>query len=694
MNKKAIILCVSLAAVLLAGIAVAVAFLYSGTPKAASQTSSHDCPATLQAVPSDAAAVLCFSSLDRCVKLLDDSSKPFGAIVGAASRKEFRSFLADLHASQDLHSLTSGKTAVSLHFSGALVPLMVLDAGSATQDTTQALLAAFSLAAAKGLCAQTKTCAGRNMFICSPSETTVASAIRHIENSESVLDDKNLVSLLERSSCRSTAFFSNQYASKLLGAFLSGRLASKADFFRTAADWTSFEIRESSDKGFSAASDAVWGRAGSYYMNVIADLPSEVSRCLDAIPAGCVTSLGFQIADYNVWKDAYDKYLDAGGQLKASRVMRDSLKHRLGCDTEQWAAEIKEVVHIDWKSADGQPFSANLFRLRKAPKNASEAGPWAGKDLAATLYGPVFALQEEDSAAYAGEWMATGSQAAVADWVKSCQSGETLKQCAAPFADALGKGSSFFAYCALPQALTNAEKCIKEPMLTELRNSVKGTSSAPLAIIFSKGEFSLIQAYEYPAQEAAQGAKAPSASLEIPKGPFKVKNCLTGKTNTFYQNESMYLCLKDENGKGLWGVPFSEPLCGRVQDVDFYANGKIQFLFAAGSKIYLISRLGSFVTGFPVDLGKEVLLGPDVYDFTGGKGYNIIVLHSDNTIDMYNLKGQKPAKWLGIKPAAPVTGLPELIKKDSGKYWKVPVSGDTLYFDFWGGEPVKEKNIK
>ena len=49
----------------------------------------------------------------------------------------------------------------------------------------------------------------------------------------------------------------------------------------------------------------------------------------------------------------------------------------------------------------------------------------------------------------------------------------------------------------------------------------------------------------------------------------------TGKTNSFYQNANLYLCLNDENGKGVWGVPFKQPLCGYVESIDYYGNGKI-----------------------------------------------------------------------------------------------------------------------
>ena len=118
----------------------------------------------------------------------------------------------------------------------------------------------------------------------------------------------------------------------------------------------------------------------------------------------------------------------------------------------------------------------------------------------------------------------------------------------------------------------------------------------------------------------------------VPTGLFPVKNFSTGQTNYLYQNSHLSICLNDENGKGVWGVPFKETLCGRVQNIDYFGNGKIQFLFAAGTKLYAIDRLGHWVNGFPAELGKPVLLGPDVYDFTGANGYTAMVLHKDNTL--------------------------------------------------------------
>jgi hypothetical protein len=188
-----------------------------------------------------------------------------------------------------------------------------------------------------------------------------------------------------------------------------------------------------------------------------------------------------------------------------------------------------------------------------------------------------------------------------------------------------------------------------------------------------------------------QKTKAPAferdTTVVVPKGPFEVKNSGTGKMNRFYQNSHLSLCLS-EDGKDLWGIPFKEALCGRASNVDYFANGKLQIIFGAGSKVYILDRLGRFVSGFPVDLKKDILLGPDVYDFNGTRKYNIMVLHKDNTIEMYNLKGQKPASWKGISAPETVKSLPEKITVGGSSFWVVRTSVQTLIYPFYGGDPL------
>ena len=130
-----------------------------------------------------------------------------------------------------------------------------------------------------------------------------------------------------------------------------------------------------------------------------------------------------------------------------------------------------------------------------------------------------------------------------------------------------------------------------------------------------------------------------------------------------------------------WGTYFTNTgliLAGRVEQAKNNVN----------NMIYLIDRLGRYVSGFPVDLKKEILIGPDVYDFNGTKKYNIMVLHKDNTLEMYNMKGEKPSSWKGIRAEETIKSLPERISVGGSSFWVVRTSVQTLIYPFYGGEPL------
>ena len=312
----------------------------------------------------------------------------------------------------------------------------------------------------------------------------------------------------------------------------------------------------------------------------------------------------------------------------------------------------------------------------------------------AAVFGEYFHLKDESHFTYVDGWLITGSRAAVQEF-QSGRAGEyTLSQYMADAGkdDLVAReGTVLAAYLNLGADEGTLNKILNEPLADILKGFSKDVEYAPLVMTSYKKRGKVatdILAYNL----SMERVKAPEFERDtvvvIPDGPFRVKNSGTGRMNLFYQNSSGAICLKEEDGKGIWGIPFGKPLCGTAQTVDYYANGKLQILFGSGSSVYLIDRLGRFVTGFPIDLGKEILLGPDVYDFNGAKAYNIMVLHKDKTIEMYNLKGQKPASWKGIALQETIKGLPERIEVGGRTYWIVRTSKQTLIYPFTGGEPL------
>ena len=113
--------------------------------------------------------------------------------------------------------------------------------------------------------------------------------------------------------------------------------------------------------------------------------------------------------------------------------------------------------------------------------------------------------------------------------------------------------------------------------------------------------------------------------------------------------------------------------------------------------MYLLDRLGRKVGKFPVSLGKEVLLGPNVYDFKGNKEYVAVILHTDNTIAMYNLDGSKYPLWNEITLGETIVSLPEMITVGNNRYWVVRSAYQTLIYKSDGtlaAEFTKKRRLK
>jgi hypothetical protein len=143
---------------------------------------------------------------------------------------------------------------------------------------------------------------------------------------------------------------------------------------------------------------------------------------------------------------------------------------------------------------------------------------------------------------------------------------------------------------------------------------------------------------------------------EIVKKPYPVKDHSTGKTNFIVFDKSYNVYLIRWDGTLLWkkqldGIPESD-----VFQVDYYKNGKIQYLFNTTGHIYLIDRKGRYVKGYPVKISPKASNGLSVFDYNNKKDYRILLAQSDKRIYNYTLKGSKVNGWNTFK-------MPEIVIK-------------------------------
>ena len=717
MNRKSLIICMAVLGAMLLAMVVAIAVLYHDGDKK-KETKVETRYELFQAVPSDAVAMACLSHVK-------DVSQP------AFSGFEFLSALSDAVSQGQLTTLAEAPMAFSMHYSGKLAPLYIFDAGAASPNPSSDASALMEFGRSKGLQAEYLDCSSvlegeglamRSLVLMAETETLLKSSRRHLSQGLSVMGNPGFSQAAEAAAGTDLLFVSYAQAKPLFSSVFnrtyfketygnsgySAAYTARAAYAGTLAQWSVFSVGMEDSAPMALKGVHVFEDDASEFMSVLMESAGGISQMSSILPSYTYYALSLPMSETEAYIEAYKAYLDSKQALPEYNKTQKELQKRNTLSPAEFIRRIgvKEVATATFGD-QASPSKVNLVKVGrqdtimfkgtdvKAFKGYTpEVHEFAFPGHVAAVFGEYFNLNDESHFTYVDGWLITGSRAAVEEF-QSGRAGEyTLSQYMADAGkdDLIAReGTVLAAYLNIGADAGTLNKILNEPVAGILKGLSKDVEYAPMVMTSYKKRGKVatdIVTYNL----SMERVKAPEFERDtvvvIPEGPFRVKNSGTGRMNLFYQNSSGAICLKEEDGKGIWGVPFGKPLCGTAQTVDYYANGKLQILFGSGSSVYLIDRLGRFVTGFPVDLGKEILLGPDVYDFNGAKAYNIMVLHKDKTIEMYNLKGQKPASWKGIALQETIKGLPERIEVGGRTYWIVRTSKQTLIYPFTGGEPL------
>ena len=117
------------------------------------------------------------------------------------------------------------------------------------------------------------------------------------------------------------------------------------------------------------------------------------------------------------------------------------------------------------------------------------------------------------------------------------------------------------------------------------------------------------------------------------------------KKEIIVEDEKHSLYLLSNDGVILWKLRLPEPIMGKIYQVDYYRNDKLQYLFNTKDKIYLIDRNGNRVGHFPVNLRAEASNGVAVLDYNRNRDYRYVVAGTDRKIYVYDRDGRIVPGW-------------------------------------------------
>jgi hypothetical protein len=173
--------------------------------------------------------------------------------------------------------------------------------------------------------------------------------------------------------------------------------------------------------------------------------------------------------------------------------------------------------------------------------------------------------------------------------------------------------------------------------------------------------------------------------------PSLVTNHNTSEKEIFVQDASGKVYLINSTGRILWKQPVEGPILGSVQQVDFYKNGKLQYLFNTSEKIHLIDRNGNYVERYPVSLRSPATSPMALFDYDKSRDYRLFVATMDRRIYVYDIAGNLITGWKFGKTESQVYGEIQHFRLQGKDYIVLTDQNKTYFLDRRGRERIRLK---
>jgi len=687
MGRKAIIWCTLLAVILLAAICFVFVRLFSDDLVTSLREDADSGTEVLCAVPSDAVAVCKLGSISDAKGIFSLFASDFYDFV-----TRFPSDAADM------------KAAVSLHYTGKnKISMLVVGTVPETADKGVFLKSVLDKCAGviekrydqytiyRSSIPDINFSVRGNYILISTSVILIESSLRHLESHQSLLDNAVFSKAVSNMGGGNILFINNGNVGKLYSGIAMPYYRRYASFTSHFADWTAITA-DSGEGCVSGVGKFFHTDPVVSYSSVLAAQKNVHTDLYDMVPYDLISILSLRISDMNRFLSDYGFFYSS---WKKKRKDTDHERKLAG------TAGVSEIARVLIRTEEG---NRPVLMLRVGDSKVlcgqgEEIDTCRFVTLASALAGDLFSVPDTSFCFSPQEdWIAVADRRTLESYRKTVSGirftpfSDWISQTpAARIADRNSVMSAMVNLSALEDSLS---VFLKEQFAVPLSSSIHDHNFNFLSFCLKTDAGNTVPEYALymsnlekmpvlkDVSRFVDGEPVPTDfSIEVPPGPYQVKDFRTGKQNTLIKSNNGKLLYKDSKGKTLWTTPFEGDICGFVPQIDYLKNNKLQMLFASGSSLYLMTRLGGWVKPYPVDTGKKILLGPAVYDLSGDKNYIVMVLHCDNTVAMYDRDGKKVPSWNDITMPEPIRELPGLLKVGSRNLWVVRSIGQTVLFD-------------
>ena len=528
----------------------------------------------------------------------------------------------------------------------------------------------------------------KNILVMSTSSFLVESVIRHLDNNTSLLDNVDFARLYKEKGEGMAVYVNHHQIGKLFSGVVMRQFLKYSDFMLRYASWSCFEM-EFENGLLKLGGRLMNGREEKFQSTVLLGQNSSKSDFAKILPAQTLFCANMVLSDMGKYLEKHQLFLEVHKKLGGYKYKQ----HITGIEGKMSPMEyadslgVKELVAAYCKFGDRHEWltfvkSGSSFGIGDMVatvidrKRVPEVADYLYKGYFEALFGELFSHCNEESICDLGSgWKVLGPRDIVAEFAVGNANYTSLDYWMdqTPMKGFLGKEGLIKVLTNIKESPDSILQVVKPYYKGLFRRSldrnnfemvalnigVDGTNvKADMAFYATK----LAQVpQERPREESVDNIVYIDSTIVVGKGPFEIRDHVKGEKQFIEQLPNNKIRLMNATKKGIWAIPFETPICGVIDQVDFFKNGKLQMIFISEERLYLLDRMARIVRGFPIKLEKRVLLGPKVLDLKGNKEYVFFVMNEDNSITLYNLeRDKKSLEGVEIKAPEFVRELPDI----------------------------------
>lgn len=534
----------------------------------------------------------------------------------------------------------------------------------------------------------------------------VEQALRQLPG-EGILRDNYFREVNSAMSARAevSLYVNHAYFSNFAGRFLNGSTKIKVDEFGETqrinvrqemqsfgdfASWTEMDFQFKDDHvsltGISAADDSL-----NHFLTVFADQEPVRFSAEDILPANTSFFCSFAFSDKEAFFNRLDEYFthtdfyytreerlkrfERGFRSNIKNAFRKIVKDELIVASTSVPVDPAEkttyfIIHTEGKSLAEEQFLKllnNYASRRELNVDELKTSMALDEEVSYEVYkfpfpsfpgiwlGNPFGLAKAGFVTFFDDYMVfSNSEQGIRDYARSMMLGATLTRNNRyqRYKKNNSGRANVHAFVDVNRAFGFKNELFSNEIIQQLdkaEENIRKYGAISWQVQHEKKNYynSLVVNYDPEARRQAQTTWQSNIGSNIIMKPQLIVNHNNADSREIIvQDEDYNLHQITSEGRVRRTIPLSGQILGEIHQVDFYENGKLQYLFNTKEKLYLIDREGNNVAHFPVEFSSPATNGVNVFDYHNNRDYRYFIAHEDKSVLVYDKSGKKISGWV------------------------------------------------